>query len=100
MRMKDAYYVNIDFDWDIYSEAVGEYIFTTLGEVKLVVHKALDDMLSHLQSRGREIPEVDIKGHYVSICKVIRNDDVLESFIEEGGSDFGNWSINCRYITY
>lgn len=98
MRLKEAYYVNIDFDWDIHSEVEGEYIFTTLEEVKPIMHKALDDMLAHLQSRGRKIPEVDIKGRYVSIHKVIRKDDVLESFIEEGGSSFGNWSINCRHV--
>ena len=98
MRLKDAYYVNIDFDGDIPSEVVGEYIFTTLEAVKPIVHKALGDMLAHLQSRGRKIPEVDIKGYYVSIHNVIREDDILKSFIEEGEGGFGNWSINCRHV--
>ena len=84
MRLKDAYYANIDFDGDIPSEVVEEHIFTTLEEVKPIVHKALGDMLVHLQSIGRKIPEVDIKGYYVSIRDVIREDDILKSFIEEG----------------
>ena len=88
MRITDAYIVTVDFDGDIASDVVGTYIFTTLEETKEIVKQALIDLYNK-----RNDEKCEIMGYMVAIKDVIDIDNVLEAFIEDGGSHFGNWEI-------
>lgn len=88
MRITDAYIVTIDFDGDIASDVIGTYIFTTLEETKEVVKQALIDLYNK-----RNDEECEIMGYELNIQTVINNDILLEAFIDDGGSHFGNWKI-------
>lgn len=93
MRIKDVYYIDIDFDGDISSKVEGTYIFTTLEEVKFIVKIALIDL-------EKKCPDwyIFIDTHEVPLREVIEKEEILEEFIKQGGESFGNWYINCEYI--
>lgn len=93
MRITNAYYVYIDFDGDIYSEAVGTYIFTTLEEVEEIVKEALMDL-----EKKRPDSYTLIDDYEVPLRIIIEEKKILDEFIEYGGDDFGNWYIHCEYI--
>ena len=93
MRITNAYYVYIDFDGDIYSEAVGTYIFTTLEEVEGIVKEALMDL-----EKKRPDSYAFIDDYEVPLRIVIEEKEILDEFINYGGDCFGNWEITIDYV--
>jgi len=98
MEIKNAYIVNIDFDGDIKSKyCCGKrLVFTELDEVKTVIAEALTDLMCHEKEIGRTATiEVD-DGYYVPISDVLANNQLLERYIDVGGSYMGNWEISIN----
>ena len=88
MRIRNAYYVYINFDGDITTETNGSYVFTTFDEVVTLVKQALIDMLAEVSVPGND-----------RLQFLVDNEKMLKSFLQlEGGFDFGNWEISIDEI--
>ena len=88
MRIRNAYYVYINFDGDIPTETNGSYVFTTFDEVVTLVKQALIDMLAEYPGHGDN-----------RLQFLVDNEKELKSFLQlEGGFDFGNWEISIDEI--
>lgn len=98
MEIKNAYAVDIDFDGDIKSETIGFRVFAGEGaedEVRALVAQALKGMNEHsLKRHGYNSSIVDFFGKTIEIPEVLKDDQILDDFIEQGGGQFGNWDIN------
>ena len=94
MEVKDGYAVFIDFDGDIYSTATGFKIFVgknARDEVKKLLKTALHDLIEHeIIKYGRSYNELEVS-------KLVKNDNLLDKFINNNGQQFGNWRIEVYY---
>ena len=98
MEIKNAYAVDVDFDGDIRSETAGFHVFAGEGaeeEVRALVVQALKDMNEHsLKRHGYDSYIIDFFGRAIGIPEVLKDDQILDDFIEGGGESFGNWDIS------
>lgn len=96
MKIKNAIVIDIDFDGDIRSEAVGFHIFAGNNaheETREILKIALHDMGEHMTKKGWEpVITIDIIDYPVS--KVLTSVNLLDEIIYNGGLSNGNWEIN------
>ena len=99
-QIKNAYIVHIDFDGDIKSKYCwGTWlVFTELKEVKPVIAEALTDLMRHQEERDRAAT-IEVGEYCVPIADVLKSDNLLDEYIDYGGSDMGNWEISI-YKTF
>ena len=97
MQIKDAYVVDVNFDGDIASNAIGFFVFAgkdALVETKEIVKTALIDLNKYYYHKFCFEATVIIYDSEFNISDVIKNDKLLEDFINDGGNSFGNWNIS------
>ncbi len=98
MKIKNAFAIEVDFDGDIRSKAVGFHIFAgnnAREEVREILKTALYDMGEHITKKGWD-PVVTISITEYTISEVLTSVDLLDEIICNDGFSNGNWEINIR----
>lgn len=96
-----AYAVDVNFDGDIASSANGFHILTgedALSKTRKLVKTALEDMFAKFKEKGWSAGCCFLNGAWIPYEALVSDDKLLDAFIECGGDNFGNWSINIQNV--